>query len=133
MIPAIQRANHLVDRFRLRELSALIAMFIIVAGTWGFIELADEVFEGDTQAFDQWLVRSLREPNDPAQPIGPAWLAGAAIHVDAAVDELARRCAEVERLIGELRAQMKRLDREARELRISPAGVMSRRWTWVGS
>jgi prefoldin subunit 5 len=56
-----------------------------------------------------------------------AWLAGEAIRADADVDELARRCADVERLIAELRAQMKRIDREARDLRTSPAGVMSRR------
>jgi undecaprenyl-diphosphatase len=50
------------------------AMLIVVAGTWGFIALADEVKEGDTQHFDDWAVRSLRRAGDPATPIGPRWL-----------------------------------------------------------
>jgi undecaprenyl-diphosphatase len=50
------------------------AMLIVVAGTWGFIALADEVQEGDTQRFDDWAVRSLRRADDPARPIGPRWL-----------------------------------------------------------
>src|SRR5205809_297180 len=50
------------------------AMLIVVAGTWGFIALADEVKEGDTQHFDDWAVRSLRRADDPATPIGPKWL-----------------------------------------------------------
>jgi undecaprenyl-diphosphatase len=50
-------------------------VLLIVLGTWGFIGLADEVREGDTQHFDDWAVRSLRRADDPAQPIGPKWLA----------------------------------------------------------
>ena len=40
----------------------------IVAGTWGFIELLDEVQEGETQQFDEWMIRTLREHE------GPHWL-----------------------------------------------------------
>lgn len=83
IIAGIERAIHLADRFRLRELGVLIAMFIIVAGTWGFIELADEVFEGDTQAFDEWVVRSLRQSEDRSLPLGPSWLAEAARDITA--------------------------------------------------
>jgi len=50
-------------------------VLLIVIGTWGFIELADDVTEGDTQTFDEWAVRALRDPHDPADPIGPKWLA----------------------------------------------------------
>lgn len=52
----------------------LVALFVLIAATWGFIEIADEVLEGDTQAFDKWMVRSLRQPDDPAIPIGPSWV-----------------------------------------------------------
>jgi undecaprenyl-diphosphatase len=38
------------------------------------IELTDDVREGETRRFDAWAVRSLRQPDDPALPIGPAWL-----------------------------------------------------------
>jgi undecaprenyl-diphosphatase len=52
----------------------LVACLLAVAGAWGFIKLADEVREGDTQQFDEWAVRALRQPDDPATPIGPKWL-----------------------------------------------------------
>lgn len=52
----------------------LAAVFLIVVSLWGFVELADEVAEGDTQAFDLWVIHQLRHADDPTQPIGPAWL-----------------------------------------------------------
>jgi undecaprenyl-diphosphatase len=36
-----------------------------------FIALAGEVAEGDTQAFDVKVVQALRNPIDPARPVGP--------------------------------------------------------------
>jgi undecaprenyl-diphosphatase len=52
----------------------LVAVLLIVGGTWGFIELADGVRDGDTQRFDDWAVRAMRRADDPSQPIGPRWL-----------------------------------------------------------
>ena len=52
----------------------LLAVLVVVAGTWGFVALADEVKEGDTQRFDDWAIRALRRADDPATPIGPKWL-----------------------------------------------------------
>ena len=52
----------------------IFATLLVVAATWGFIELAGEVTEGDTQHFDEWAVRSLRRAEDPSQPLGPRWL-----------------------------------------------------------
>jgi undecaprenyl-diphosphatase len=52
----------------------LIVALLVVATTWGFVALAGEVKEGDTQKFDNWAVRVLRQPNDPATPVGPKWL-----------------------------------------------------------
>lgn len=49
---------------------ALVAFLI---ANW-LIELTDDVQEGDTTRFDQWVVRSFRRADDPAVPIGPAWL-----------------------------------------------------------
>ena len=43
-----------------------------------FVELADEVTEGDTQKFDEWAIEVLRRCDDPATPIGPRWLHEAA-------------------------------------------------------
>ncbi len=52
----------------------LTAVLIVVAGTLAFIKLTDEVKEGGTQRFDEWAIRTLRQPNDPATPIGPRWI-----------------------------------------------------------
>jgi undecaprenyl-diphosphatase len=52
----------------------LIAALLVVLGIWAFIAIADEVKEGGTQRFDEWVVRSLRQPGDPTRMIGPAWL-----------------------------------------------------------
>jgi undecaprenyl-diphosphatase len=57
------------------EFMVLLALLIVVAGTWGFVTLADVVLEGKTQSFDESVLRALRLPNDPAKPIGPAWMA----------------------------------------------------------
>lgn len=35
--------------------------------------LASEVVEGDTLAFDRWLMEGLRDPANPSEPVGPAW------------------------------------------------------------
>ncbi len=56
------------------EFTVLAALLIVVVGIWGFVELAEEVGEGDTTHFDEWAVRALREPGDPADPLGPRWL-----------------------------------------------------------
>lgn len=41
---------------------------------FSFGKLAEEVFEGDTRGFDEWLLPALRNPTDPANPLGPHWL-----------------------------------------------------------
>jgi undecaprenyl-diphosphatase len=49
----------------------------------GFVSLAGEVMEGDTQAFDTKILRALRDPADPSRPLGPAWLEGALLDLTA--------------------------------------------------
>jgi undecaprenyl-diphosphatase len=56
------------------ELVVLLGMLVITAGSWGFLVLAGEVVEGDTQRFDDRIIESLRRPDAPAVPIGPHWL-----------------------------------------------------------
>ena len=48
-----------------------------------FIELVDEVKEGDTQTVDEWVLRSLRRADDPAVPVGPDWVREAGLDVTA--------------------------------------------------
>jgi undecaprenyl-diphosphatase len=61
----------------------LLTAIVIIACTWGFIELADEMLEGEMQRFDVRVVEVLREPGNPAQPRGPSWLADAARDITA--------------------------------------------------
>jgi undecaprenyl-diphosphatase len=51
-----------------------LALTILGFGLFAFIGIADEVLEGDTMPFDQWLLLALRVPGDPANPIGPDWV-----------------------------------------------------------
>lgn len=70
--PAQTRALwHRVGRF---ELTIIILSVLVFGGIWLFVGVAGEVMEGDTQAFDESIVLSLRNPIDLADPIGPLWL-----------------------------------------------------------
>ncbi len=52
----------------------LAAIVVTIIAAWCFLEVADEVTEGETQRLDEWVVRSLRHASDPSNPIGPSWL-----------------------------------------------------------
>jgi undecaprenyl-diphosphatase len=65
------------------ELGVIVAALVVAGGVWGFIHLADEVKEGDTQRFDEWALRSLRKKGNPAEGIGPPALGDAARDVTA--------------------------------------------------
>jgi undecaprenyl-diphosphatase len=58
----------------IHELGLLTIALLAVGGIWLFIELADEMVEGDTRAFDEKLVTAMRNPKDPSDPVGPKWL-----------------------------------------------------------
>jgi undecaprenyl-diphosphatase len=66
-----------------RELRLLGAMLIAVLSVSFFLELADEVTEGDSASLDTWIVQSLREPDDPSKTIGPDLLAEVALEITA--------------------------------------------------
>jgi undecaprenyl-diphosphatase len=52
----------------------LLVALLVVVGTWAFLELTGDVLEGDTRAFDRWLIDVLRHPEDSEWPRGPRWL-----------------------------------------------------------
>lgn len=56
------------------EKSVLAAFAIVACALYAFSELADEVVEGETRQFDELILRSLRNPLDLSDPLGPAWL-----------------------------------------------------------
>jgi undecaprenyl-diphosphatase len=56
------------------ELRLLIGLLLIGLGLWLFVELADEVVEGDTRTIDEAILLALRNPADRNDPLGPPWL-----------------------------------------------------------
>lgn len=68
------------DREELWLLLGAVALLLILLIV---VNLAGEVLEGDTQEFDKRLLQTLRKADDPAQPIGPAWLEVAALDLTA--------------------------------------------------
>lgn len=60
--------------FEGREIVLLLAVLIVVGALWAFVEIADEVLEGETQHLDEKVVLLFRDPANPADPIGPKWL-----------------------------------------------------------
>lgn len=60
--------------FGRREIVLLLVALVVIVVADQFMELADEVSEGETQTFDERAVRFFRRADDPSLPIGPAWL-----------------------------------------------------------
>jgi undecaprenyl-diphosphatase len=60
-----------------QEAIVLLTAFVVVLTVYGFIELAEEMREGELHQFDEWLLRLARRTDDPALLIGPRWLAEA--------------------------------------------------------
>jgi undecaprenyl-diphosphatase len=59
---------------RAREAETLAALAIAAGALWLFVEIADEVVEGETTAVDERLLLMLRAPDDSSDPLGPGWV-----------------------------------------------------------
>ena len=73
-LPTVSRAAAFARREAL-AVAALMGLALLVAS---FIEIADDVAEGDTLAIDRSVLLALREVGRASDPIGPAWLTTAA-------------------------------------------------------
>ncbi|MCB5174872.1 phosphatase PAP2 family protein [Microvirga lenta] len=71
-------ATRIWTRLRLNELGPLISLAGFGFFAWAFMELADDVSEGEIHALDQSLLLALRDPANLANPLGPGWLEEAA-------------------------------------------------------
>lgn len=69
-----QRLLRIYAWLRGHEPIVYLVALLIAAATWGFIKIADEALDGDTAAFDEAVVRALRNPDDLSRPIGPEML-----------------------------------------------------------
>lgn len=63
-----------IRRLGRREMVAVSLLLSIAAALWAFVELADEVLEGSTEAFDSAILLFFRVPGDLTDPIGPPWV-----------------------------------------------------------
>lgn len=68
------RIRSLLYWFRHWDLLAMFGALIAALGLWAFIAIADAVREGETQSFDERVLRALRDPGDSRRPLGPEWL-----------------------------------------------------------
>ena len=69
-----RRSLSLLARLGRHEFATLLSVLVLSGGIWGFVELAEEVSEGDTQSIDETLLLALRNPVDNADPLGPGWV-----------------------------------------------------------
>ena len=77
------RSTGWLTRLERRELTFLLIGLGGCVLVFVFLALAGEVMEGETLAFDKKIVIGLRKADDPSQPIGPAWVAGALLDLTA--------------------------------------------------
>ena len=49
---------------------SLVLLTVAFSALWGFIEIADEVREGQLQRIDSQILHLFRDPSDPGNPIG---------------------------------------------------------------
>lgn len=56
-----------------REITTLLLLLLVFGGVWTFVEVADEVTEGDTKVMDRQIVLSMRSAEDLSDPVGPGW------------------------------------------------------------
>ncbi len=56
-----------------REAGTLAALLLAAGAVWLFVELADDVLEGDTATVDERVLLLLRAPGDSRDPLGPPW------------------------------------------------------------
>lgn len=71
----IEWIDGVLDWFGQYEANILVAILVLMAAVLSFIVVADGVASGNTLGFDEWAVRALRKPDDPAIARGPGWLA----------------------------------------------------------
>lgn len=70
----LETVKEWLQNFGRREIVLVAALLLLAGGAWLFVSIADEVVEGDTQTFDEWMILSLRNPADVSDPLGPKWL-----------------------------------------------------------
>ena len=66
--------NRLLGWLAAREASVLIALLLAAGAVWLFVEIAEDVREGEMRATDERLLLLLRTAGDSNDPLGPSWV-----------------------------------------------------------
>lgn len=66
--------NPLLAKVSRLERWTMIAIAATAATLFAFAKIAEEMIQGDTRAFDEYVLLSLRTPGNPADPVGPPWV-----------------------------------------------------------
>jgi undecaprenyl-diphosphatase len=74
MAPIRKAAGRTIAWLRETDLVLLLALLAVVCGVLAFFAIADAVREGETRKFDESILRALRDPANPADPVGPPWV-----------------------------------------------------------
>ena len=79
---AVQVWRHITSRDR-EELKLIVGAIVLVGVTVSLLLLVGNVMKGDTQHFDERILKALRKADNPSQPVGPHWLKSAAEDITA--------------------------------------------------
>ncbi len=66
-----------------REVGLLASLLVLAVATLSFMEIADDVAEGDTRQIDRAVLLGLRAAHDPSLPLAPPWVTTAAMDITA--------------------------------------------------
>jgi undecaprenyl-diphosphatase len=71
----VASAQYRTVRDFIRSEAGILATMAVACGLiWAFLQLADEVVEGETEAFDNAVLRLFRNPANIDEVIGPPWV-----------------------------------------------------------
>lgn len=56
------------------EATIFLKVFAVAVCSWTFVKLAEKIRKKGTEEIDNQILRALRQPGNPAIPIGPNWL-----------------------------------------------------------
>jgi undecaprenyl-diphosphatase len=56
------------------ELGTIVALLAVCGCVWAFVELADDVGEGETMSVDRAILIGLRNPDNLSDPLGARWV-----------------------------------------------------------
>lgn len=71
LAPRLQLLNQLLMRHG--HFLSLVLLAVVIGAAWVFVELADELGEGELHAIDLAILELFRNAQNPSDPIGPPW------------------------------------------------------------